>query len=403
MSKLKELLALLPQENRETLIFLADHLRMVSAHSAANKMTLDALTTTWVILMGEVIGYLLKLMIKNPDLCRSTLVFGVPLEIAASRSEGGVIPAPLRLPIEYLETSHLVLSNLYQWSGEGEFQADSIMQWKEKFNRGWVTVRLAEPKALETSIATNIVKEFVHNVPVSIFPKELHDPIREISKLTDKGEKLKKLKDLVNAKFSGVERGSIGMLAYHLNEIVEKWKKEHEDTAKNEKEVNMFCVLAGVFGSHYVEMLPPFIEFAKEVFPEQEERRKGTAGREGKKSPRVGRGSGGVGSAKTADAVERVGKQGLMSPKGGSGGIQKKKDEIITVKKKEWESMLAKIKSLEEENRKLKKLLQEKGKTIGVAYSGKPTGQRKSVRDLNSIWEEMSTSGSTNATSNTTT
>jgi RhoGAP domain len=155
---LRGLMLALPLENRETLHFLAAHLRRVADNSERNKMSVANIAITWGISLGPVIGNVLKMLIENEALCPETVVFGVPLDVAAERTDAQrLIPSPVRLCINHLELAGCFVAEC--WTvGTSERE---LAYWRHLFDSG--SINPSELPAV--SIVAALIRRFLDELP----------------------------------------------------------------------------------------------------------------------------------------------------------------------------------------------------------------------------------------------
>jgi len=161
-TSMSRLLFQIPPSNRETIGCLARHLKNVADNSFVNKMTASNLATS----IGPQYAVSFAIMIEEAEFIPSTIVFGVPLQIAAVRSDPiGVVPSPVRVCIDFLEKGTKEGSRLDTVQLYKEMAFPSIAQIY-KFDAG---VERLFGQFTDPVSVSNVLKVYVSSLPESIF------------------------------------------------------------------------------------------------------------------------------------------------------------------------------------------------------------------------------------------
>jgi len=179
-------------------------------------------------------------------LCKSTIVFGIPLEEAALNSDPqGLIPSPLRVCINYIEQNALWTEDLYIASGSWI----RINDWKDKFNRGDPIDLRSE---IDVDVITGIIKLYIHDLPENILTMKIRDQyLAELKTYTNIISDLRKLL----AQLQVPHRASAELLFNHLKRVCDN----------SNAEILPFH-LASCFGGIYITWIPLFLPICPEVF-----------------------------------------------------------------------------------------------------------------------------------------
>ncbi|KAL6043073.1 SLIT-ROBO Rho GTPase-activating protein 3 [Balamuthia mandrillaris] len=204
---------------------------------------------------------------SSPRKAAAEPLFGVPLEVAALRSdpERGLVPSPLANAIAWLNKYGLKEKGLYRIPGS----QTTFQHYKDMFDRGEnVDFEALEEKVVE-NVAIVVIKYF-KELPHSMFSSRLRPDFEVAAGITDEEEQLVKLKHIF-PKMPLAFKETFRLLATHFNLIA-----EHAETNQMKPSVlgmtwgitfgpavgNIVAVLA----AHPVdELIPPSIVFGVEL------------------------------------------------------------------------------------------------------------------------------------------
>ncbi|KAL6066756.1 Rho GTPase activating protein 24 [Balamuthia mandrillaris] len=237
----------LPLINRQTIHYIVEHMHRIIQNTAKNKMNASNLSTSLGATWCAVLPVLLDAKI-NGQFPESTVVFGVPLADAARRSDPeGLVPAPIRVCINFIEKRGLTEPCIYQSAASRSF----ITKYRTLFDAGQEVVFEDHTDPLEVAGLVNV---FFKEVPDSLWTEELKPEFIKLGEQKE-GVNPEQLKELVN-QLPMVNYETVRYLIWNLARIV-----EHKD--KNKMSVES---LAACWGPSWVKILPPLIRFYWEVF-----------------------------------------------------------------------------------------------------------------------------------------
>eukprot|EP01125_Pyxidicula_operculata_P012736 TRINITY_DN4195_c1_g1_i1.p1 TRINITY_DN4195_c1_g1~~TRINITY_DN4195_c1_g1_i1.p1 ORF type:complete len:306 (-),score=55.19 TRINITY_DN4195_c1_g1_i1:75-992(-) len=182
-----------------------------------------------------------------------TKVFGVPLDIAAkSDKERGIIPAPIKSAVEWLNKFGLDEEGLYRVNGsESKFNT-----YRQMFDEG-KKVDLEALGELCPENATIIIVKYIKLLPHSIFSNELKPELNKIATLDDTKKMKEELIQLFSPsqkKLPFVNRECIHYLASHFKLVT-------EHSSKNKMTVDILArTLSIMFGDTYGKVFGMIIE-----------------------------------------------------------------------------------------------------------------------------------------------
>jgi len=240
----------LPFPNRETIHLLASHFQLISKHSEKNLMDVNNIQTILLITLGATNAKVLTLMIEDLSLCPSTIIFGIPVERAAAISDpAGLIPSPIRLCVDYIETNNKWEADLYLASGSWIL----INKFKEKFNRG---EKISFEDVWDVDVITGIIKLYIHDIPENLFTHKLKQQVINIAEMKEEEQAIA-LQPLIQ-KLPKCNKATLELLIPHLKRVCDKSNGEIKPGH-----------IGSVFGGSYKIIFPLVINHCGVLFPKK--------------------------------------------------------------------------------------------------------------------------------------
>uniref|UniRef100_A0A6B2L7M5 Rho-GAP domain-containing protein n=1 Tax=Arcella intermedia TaxID=1963864 RepID=A0A6B2L7M5_9EUKA len=237
----------LPYAHRETIHLLVDHFIKIIQNSQFNKMDGFNITTTLNIIFGRTLARIFEILISHPDLCPSSILFGLPLVEAAAISDPlKLIPSPMRLCIDEIEKRNAWEPDLYIASGSWIM----INRFKDKFNRG-DTISFED--VYDIDIITGIIKLYIFDLPENLVTWKLKPEIQALLEYPD-GERPALIKAVL-AKLPPPNYASLEKFVVHLYKVVTR--SNGGVTPLN---------VGSVFGGFNKILLPLLIQHAPALF-----------------------------------------------------------------------------------------------------------------------------------------
>jgi len=192
---------------------------------------------------------LFNVLLEDFTLCPSTIVFGVPLAQAAASDPSGLIPSPIRLSVQRLETNNIWESDLYIASGNWI----TINKYKQRFNRGEV---ISLDEELDMDVITGIMKLYIHDIPHNLVTTELKNQFLSVTEMKE-DQQLGALQELI-VQLPPCNKATLALLVPHLSRVCENSNGEIKPGH-----------LGAVFGGTYRTVFPLLIKYSKQLFTPQ--------------------------------------------------------------------------------------------------------------------------------------
>lgn len=152
--------------------------------------------------------------ILNISLAIPTKLFGVPLEVAAERSDPQqLVPAPLRVATEWLNIHGLREEGLYRIPGS----KDEVDKWINLFDKGSEVII---PEQYSGSNLASLIVQYIRRLPGSLMTDQYAAVFQTVADDEEKSEttRLQIMKKLLG-RLPSTNYETLKVLCYHLNQV----------------------------------------------------------------------------------------------------------------------------------------------------------------------------------------
>jgi hypothetical protein len=251
---IRAILLRLPYPNRETIRLIALHLKKVAEFSDVNKMTPRNIELTWSLSVGAVVGAVMRVLVEIESPPPSSILFGIPFLESCRNTEVAesigpfLVPAPISRAWEWFRTHQSWGDDLFSKFSSSELPR----KMRVDFNAG---NHVISDSATPHDVAT-FVRDFIVEMPDSIFSDKLHDSFGSIADIQSPDEQVKRLRELFS-QLHPAHRHTLKALTLFLSDILAHSTK-----------MSSFSI-AFAFEDRYVDKIPLLLDNAPELFGQE--------------------------------------------------------------------------------------------------------------------------------------
>eukprot|EP01122_Echinamoeba_exundans_P008039 TRINITY_DN2588_c0_g1_i1.p1 TRINITY_DN2588_c0_g1~~TRINITY_DN2588_c0_g1_i1.p1 ORF type:complete len:491 (-),score=84.43 TRINITY_DN2588_c0_g1_i1:16-1488(-) len=214
-------------------------------------MTPRNIELTWSLSVGAVVGAVMRVLVEIESPPPSSILFGVPLLDSCRNTEVAesigpfLIPAPISRAWEWFATKQAWADDLFTKLSS----SDVPQKMRSQFNAG---NHVIPNEATPHDVAT-FVRDFIVEMPDSIFSDKLHDSFGSVADVQSPTEQVSRLRELFS-QLHPAYRHTLKALTLFLSDILAHSTK-----------MSSFSI-AFAFEDRYVDKLPLLLDNSRELF-----------------------------------------------------------------------------------------------------------------------------------------